>query len=405
MITGLSVSPSAEIPAVLVAVWSADADEPGVVEFGSEDRSVGEVAATAQGNGKFSAVRVGLPPETAGWGRVRHGEAIEEVTATTGERGPISETVVTGEGEGYLLTSVFRNDGAEMIPVIFNDQGQVVWWHDWSVIREGHTSRVWLHEGAITYNIFHLDNREDLDLTGLVTVSLDGSQVKVTQAPENHHDFWIHDDGAIAWLQYDWREFKGVRIAGDALVVQSADGTRKTLWSTWDAIPDEIRTNKVFWSMTNSLEYSAADGAYYISIKEVNTVAKVDATTGETLWLLGDDDADVADGRFVGQHGLQRTDDGLMLFDNRGDKYGSRVMTLDIDEAEGTAEVTALYYGEEAKYTLSYGDVLQQGSDRILAWGEEGRIQRIDADGSLRQEIYLPDTNGVAFVSWVSALQ
>ena len=57
---------------MLVGVWSADVDEPGVVEFGTDERTVGEVAATAQGNGKHSAVLVGLPPETAGWVRVRH---------------------------------------------------------------------------------------------------------------------------------------------------------------------------------------------------------------------------------------------------------------------------------------------------------------------------------------------
>ena len=124
------------------------------------------------------------------------------------------------------------------------------------------------------------------------------------------------------------------------------------------------------WFVLNSSVYSPGDNSLIVSSRE-NFLMKVDYSTKEIRWILGDEtkywssfasltDLSIASGdpKPIGQHSLSIVDDGLLLFNNgepsfrqpNGAPAGRRLtsslaMIYAIDDAARTADATWIYDG------------------------------------------------------------
>ena len=391
-ITDITVSLSPEIASVFTVTWKSDLTD-GVVHFGVGEQTIGTATGRLD-DGTWSAVVVGIPAETTGWYAVAHGEASSEgfPITTGGLAGFPAPVEVSGDLEGYTLTTFLARGEAKMQPVVFNGQGELVWWHTYNEDREWFSSRVRLSadKQSIYYNTYHITLSEPLSFAGIIKVSLDGTAVETIPLPENHHDFLLHEDETIAYIKFDRREVDGTLVAGDAIVERAPDGTETTIWSTWDDLiwdgKGVERKEGIFWTMANNLEYNADQDAYILGSRDRNAILHIDRSTGATNWILGSTTATLTQTDiFIGQHGFHLDGDDLLVFDNLGVPGRSRVIRYTIESE--TATTTWLHENMPVMLTEYFGDVLPLSGDRMLvAWGQGGRLSVLDSTHSTSSE-------------------
>ncbi|MFT5679393.1 MAG: hypothetical protein ACI8RZ_000297 [Myxococcota bacterium] len=385
-ISGIATSLSEEIPSVFTVTWQSALSD-GVVRFGVGEQTIG-TATGERVDGTWQALVIGLPEETTGWFAVGHGEKwSSDQVITTGEGSDFPAPLeVSGDLEGYTLTTFLGLGEAKMLPVILNGQGELVWWHTYDGDREWFSSRTRLSadKQSVYYNVYHITLSAPQSFAGLVKVSLDGATVETIDLPENHHDFLIHEDGTIAYIQFDRREIDGEIIAGDAIVERAPDGTEVTIWSTWDHLTWDgkgaEREGGKFWTLSNNLEYDADNDAYLLGSRDRNTIFHIDRSTGVSNWVLGGLDGTLTqDVFFLGQHGFQQDGDELLVFDNRGAVGTSRIIRYTLATKSATTAWT--HEHDPSVFTEYFGDVMTLSDDRLLiAWGRAGRLSVTDAD-------------------------
>ena len=109
----------------------------------------------------------------------------------------------------------------------------------------------------------------------------------------------------------------------------------------------------VDWTHTNSLTASSFGSAEVldVSLKEWDQILRFDASTGalewrlsgrpaDSDWDLGKDASITGSDAFADQHDAHAIDENvLMLFDNRGDTAGSRVLEISLDPSTDTATI------------------------------------------------------------------
>jgi hypothetical protein len=410
-ITGIAVSLSEEIPAVVVVSWESERTDD-VVCFGVGDQILGETAGELS-DGRWRAVLVGIPPETTGWLMIGSGETWSEAqSVTTGASIFPSPDELSGAMAGYTLTTYLGPGDAKMLPLVLNGAGEAVWWHTYDGDREGFSSRTRLSADGrrIYYNIYHITLSPPQHFAGIVAVSLDGETVEATSLPESHHDFLLHEDGTIAYLQYDRREMDGMLVAGDALVERAPDGTETVIWTTWEGLEWDgkgmVNKEGMFWSLANNLEYDPDSGTYLLGLRDRNEILQISRQTGGIDWILGGPDGTLGQTDvFIGQHGFQRDGDDLLVFDNRGATGESRVIRYTIDAGAGTATTDWTWVNDPLMFTEYFGDVRLLPDDGLLiAWGLGGRLSALDADRQSASERAWGTGTELGFVTWEPTL-
>lgn len=410
-ITDITVSLSPEIASVFTVTWKSDLTD-GVVHFGVGEQTVGTATGVLE-DGTWSAVVVGIPADTTGWYVVAHSEASSEtLPITTGGliKGFPAPVEVSGDLEGYTLTTFLARGEAKMQPVVLNGQGELVWWHTYDEDREWFSSRVRLSadQKSIYYNAYHITLSEPQSFAGIIKVSLDGTAVETIPLPENHHDFLILEDGTIAYIKFDRREVDGMLVAGDAIIERAPDGTETTIWSTWNNLTWDgkgmVREEGVFWTLANNLEYNADQDAYILGARDRNAIFHIDRSTGATDWILGSSATTLTQtDTFLGQHGFHLDGDDLLVFDNLGASGQSRVIRYTI--ASESATTTWLHENEPLMLTEYFGDVLPLSGDRLLvAWGQGGRLSVLDSAHNTSSERAWELGTGIGFVTQEPAL-
>lgn len=111
---------------------------------------------------------------------------------------------------------------------------------------------------------------------------------------------------------------------------------------------------------TNSL-FIDTDENIIISVRHMNSVIKINRTTGEIMWILGGE-ADqfnlTEDQKFSRQHYAHRAQNGNLLIFNNGNKYPITGFPLeDVPEQEKTQEVSSIIeidIDEETKEVIAY---------------------------------------------------
>ncbi|MDP2306051.1 MAG: aryl-sulfate sulfotransferase [Pseudomonadota bacterium] len=384
----LTITADPDVPTILTVTWTTDPATTGFVAFGETTAYGGSTAPEPAPTTAHSAVVHGLAAATT-WHLRPMGDGeggLDQVWTTAAAPSALPILSVSGDPAalgGYLLLPI---TGATYAVAIVDGQGRYVWWHE---AEEGYlvTRAVLSRDGASV--IYTQVATQDYGPDGhLVRVPLDGGEPTILEVPYLTHDFVELPDGTLACLTKDLRD----NVVGDRIVEYAPDGTRSVVWSAFDYFDPaayEIDESDGTWTHANALDYDEAEDAWYISLRNLDTILKSDRASRQLLWRLMPDEPNF---RYVGgatptenQHQFELLPDGgLLVFDNGGESTGSsRVVEYALDETANTATEAWSYSATPPLYVYALGDVDRLEDDRTLVtWSTAGLVQVVEADGT-----------------------
>ena len=134
---------------------------------------------------------------------------------------------------------------------------------------------------------------------------------------------------------------------------------------------EDMSGSNIDLTHTNSIIYDDVEDVIYLNIRNTNTFYKINHTTGEAIWGLGefgnftmfDIYGNERDNLFYHSHGLEQiSDNKFLMFDNdlhnqtNGINQGSRLLEITIDEDKMFANVTWEWISSEDYFTGWFGD-------------------------------------------------
>ncbi|MBI5611243.1 MAG: aryl-sulfate sulfotransferase [Deltaproteobacteria bacterium] len=285
---------------------------------------------------------------------------------------------------------------------IYDDQGQVVWFH--SQAKGSNLVAWWEHDKMLVAGggpALQLNLAGDTLWQGktavLGVVETGGPPQPVTGMV--HGDLRLLPSGNLLGIEFDVQS----GIWGDQLVERKPDGSLVWLWSTFDYLP----AGQGDWTHGNSLQpLDNADTVLY-SPRNLNMIFKIDRKTGKFVLRLGEG-GDFAlqpgsgDDWFALQHAAEELPGNrILLYDNGTMERGfSRAVEYQYDLAAKTAKIVWQYKGEPGKpffspgqgsvQRLPGGDTLVSAPDWKAGWAMPSSLRRVSPAGTLRWRLDLP---------------
>jgi hypothetical protein len=251
---------------------------------------------------------------------------------------------------------------------------------------------------SVVFNLAKVSG-EPSDRSAIVRVSLDGSEVRTTVVPFLAHDFVEHPDGTIAALAFEDRGDPlgegGAKVRGNRIVEIAPDGTQADVWSTWDCfdpttLPGD--TPEIGWTVANALDFDEASGTYLVGLRNLSSIASVDAATRTCPWVFGTAGSTFAfaegSARFLHQHQFHLYSLGeggtrIMLMDNDGMGGASRVLEYELDFAALQAREVWRYISTPRVYTFVLGETMRLADGgAFINWSAAGQMERLDEAGT-----------------------
>lgn len=327
-------------------------------------------------------------------------------------------TAGTDEGtEGYTIAPVITAQGS--FASIFDSNGRLVW--AWE--REDTIWRTAMARGGdgILVNV----HASSLTTKGAVAhVAFDGTVTELAAVRAAHTDFVELPDGALAVLGWTVAEYEHEgetrKILGDTILEVNSEGAVREIWNVFDHFtPDleqrwedtmNIAEGVEDWSHANGFSYDEASDAYLVSVSGLHTVVAVDRMSGAQLWALGEDSSDFAVESMAVHwpHSVYAMEGDRVLVFNRNDyeeQECSEVVIFELDHDAGTATEAMTYGGQDciSVYFLGEARPLPDGGVQVI-WTTGGRIDHIDADGTLRWSLQSALGAGIGFSDFTETL-
>lgn len=392
-----------------------DGGEPWQTPLGSEGR---EHRISLRGLYPGAAVEV-TPVVTTGSGDDR-GETV--ALAPEGLQGlPTVDVIVYEPDEvapGLVLTSLHGFDLSW--PVILDRQGRIVWGtlRGWASIPSptlGSDGAIWFNPSA-----HHIE-----DYRFFVRTTPDGEELRLVNAPLQHHDFVELPDGTIAYLGVEVVEAEVdgvvVDVISDLVMELPAGGlgavaTRFALESVVDIErPCEHFDDSHYgldahdWSHANSLLYLEDDDQFLMMSKNLDALFAIDRQTGGLVWQLGGAGSDFSTTSrpFSHAHMSDWWDGGMLVFDNAYHHEGqvSRVVEYAVDIEGRTYEEVWSFDHPEGAFVQSLGDARRLPNGNVLvSWHDERQMMEVTRDGRIVWWIETSAEMGFARASWISGL-
>lgn len=315
--------------------------------------------------------------------------ASEDQMITTGPLPPeLPELTTTGavsSWPGNYLIIPYQ--GSSLGVVIVDDQGAVVWYDT----LDGDINLMSSILSVDGQSVVHMaaGSQGMLENGSLIRVSLDGDTKTPTLWPYIDHDFTELPDGTIAAIVLSGDD----ELDGTADTIQemAPDGTITKVFDCWDDEHISVFYNPDLstWTHANGLDYDPEEDAYYLSMKEIGTIVKVDRQSGEPLWHLNGDANQFSfpEGTEIiqMQHQFHKIDGGMVIFDNGElDRGYSRAVEYTLDEDALEGEQIWEYIHDPPIGVYAKGDVERyaDGNTRVV-WSSSGEIQDVDPDGNV----------------------
>jgi len=421
----IEVLVSAAVPTAVEVSWTAVEGASAVVDVG-EDESYGRTFAAELENGRFSALLLGLRPASRYHFRVLedvpdNGLSSEDRTFATGAPPlDLAWTTVGGANpEGYFVTSLVH---VPSVVAILDGHGEYVWWYEvgFDSLPGGNemvTRSSLSRDGESMMFLAWTPQYPGLDCTSqrdLVRLSLDGDHLDTRLVSGAHHDFVELTDGTVAVLAYDPIDWEGDEVVGDRLVEVFPGGDERDVWSLWDTMtpqPGGEYGDGTDFSHANALRYSQDQDAYFVSLRLLHTILKIDRITGAVLWRLGGADSDFTlpgggTDLFSNQHQFQILDDGLIVFDN-GEEGASetRGVQYHLDESSWTATPVWTHVPDPPRAVYSLGDVTRSDTgETLVTWATAGEIELLDPSGQREWMMNLGIGSGFGYTTRIDKL-
>lgn len=367
-------------------------------------------------------VLVGILPEVEFAFRVEvlDGSEYRCVATGTGETGPLPaglpewstlspepDKLAPGLNLIPMITSAMP---ADSWLVIVDESGRAVWaWDASGEISGTLATRAWPardRDGILFNSGATSANNPSL----LARVHFDGTWEKIATPLGGHTDFVELDEGRIAYIGWEIREFENQTLLGDHVSVVDADGVLQTLWKSFDNIPIDLDTHWPTgfymadadvgdWSHVNGINWDADSGDIFVTMSVWDGVARIDGATGEQEWLLGSGVGD-----FTSPTGEKVTDmphsvawlgqDELLVFNRTAPSSSgacSRAVDISLDTASGVSNVEGTLTGDACTVVsfLGAAERLENGNT-MIDWSSAGRLDEVAPGGetlwSLRLE-------------------
>ncbi len=426
----VTVTVSPTIPTVVTVSWPVSDDEVagGYVQFGKTRDYGRSTLAAVDDDGVASAVLMGLKPDTD-----YHLRAVE-VMGSESLLGP-DESVTTGAlpsdlpalelavdsgiatHGGYLVTSVLTQPSAA---VMVDADGDYVWAHrlpeEWDtpfvnrVIPSVTGDAVLYHAATSAMS----GEYEGETARVIARVGHTGTGGEVLEIPDVHHDFAELPDGTLAVIKRDRRMTGGEWVEGDQVVEVTPDGSETVIWTVWDHIeydPDEeIPDDDSGWVHANALDHDPDEDAYYLSLRNLGSILKIDRSSGEVLWTLGGIRSDFTlDGStelMELQHQFEVLGDRVLVFDNgSAEQFDSRVVEYRLDQAGGTVELLWEHHDDPPLYNLALGDVSRLPQDHtLITWSSQGQVDEVTRSGDVVWRLRADMGAGLGYTIWLDSL-
>ena len=424
----VTVELSEVIPTVATVRWSVDlADvDSAYVEFGLDGEYGLRAPARPGDDSPFEATLLGMRAATDYTYRVvveSGGESVasESATLTTGPPPPslLSLTLdpeVTDPSRaagGYYVTSTVPG-----FPVIFDAEGNYVWWYTHAGATL-HVTRVWMsHDGRSVLFLRWLSFAGGGDHSGnryVGRVSLDGTEFEQTMLPSSHHDFLELPSGELAALEYSTRTIDEQEVTGDVLVEVDAEGVSTPIWSVWDHVefdPELTTLDGQRFGHFNAVDYHPDEDVYFISSRNFSTIFQIDPATGETLARLGplDGEFEMVGGDmedwWTNQHQFQILGDDVLVFDNGiNGGTGTRAVEVAVDWEAKTVTPTWSYEPDPALGIYALGEVERlPNGNTLITWGSAGQVDEITPEGESVWRANLGLGAGLGYMDWMESL-
>lgn len=408
---------STEVHTVVTVRWTTTEATSGYVAFGEDDGYEMRTPLTAAGT-SHEVLLLGLPADTTAHFQVvtvaEDGTevATDDHTITTGSLPPeLPALTVTGEVKawkgGY---QVFPIQGTTYAVTIVDDQGRYVWYDVLDSSKNVMRALISHDRTAMIYCLAGVAAEGESATSVVMRVSLDGYTVEEIPLPNMDHDFTELPDGTYASIVITPGESGG---NADSIVEMSEDGSSTTtVWNAWEDPNLEWLQNKetMNWSHANGLDYDPTEDVYYISLKDIGTIVKVDRATGQGLWYINGraNEFTFTEGSslVIMQHQFEKQPNGILVFDNGNAERGySRAVEYELDEVNKTAHQVWENIHDPYLQVFAKGDVhrWEDGSTQIV-WSSSGEIQDVEPDGTVTWQLNTELGYATTFVQPVESL-
>lgn len=397
----LELESSAEVPTVVVAVWSTELDVDDVVNarvhFGRPDTEEDLVApvdleldldADADET-RFRTALLGMKPNT------EYAVYVELETKTgTLESKPKTQTtgllpnavprVVTEDTDAAHLFGGFTvactgPGGGEPWAYIWDRDGDVVW------------ARTLVDAGldACVRARMAFDGRAvwvgDLNLSAgsgghLAKLDLLGAEPpQVFDLPNRHHDFAVLPNGNLVYFRQELAEDAGVGAKRD--VIYEFDPVTQESRYLYDELADFAQAIGETSAHTNYIAFVPELSALSFSMLTSNTIGLVSYPEGKLLNTFGGTQSDF-EMSWVKQHGHALDDGKFLVFSNQGPNLLSIVFEFRVDLATKSSELLWQYVSDDS--TATFGDVNRLPNGNLLiTYSNAGAIHELGADRTL----------------------
>jgi hypothetical protein len=413
--SAVSVKVSPHVATVLEVSWSTAGPTIGYVEYGPTSSLGSRTAIETAPVREHKVLVLGLRGDTeyfyrvATWEDTMSGSAAGASPIAKVRTGPLPTGVPnltkTGSGHtGFIVTPLL---GGTRAAVILDSDGEIVWYHCIAKNAEGqpdcaapevpgeerleaYRARISRDGKSVLYNYAKISG-EPSQSSALVRVSLDGAEVSSIAVPLLAHDFVEHADGTLATLTFEDRTFEGMRFRGNQIVEIAPDGARRTAWTSWNCFdPAVIKGDDLMlgWTFANALDLDLAGDAYYVSLRNFSSIAKIDRATGACQWVLGVGASTFtfAEGsaRFLHQHQFHIRGNRILVMDNDGmGGQKSRLMEYELDFTAMQARQIWSYLPTPSVYAFVLGEPIRLADGGVFVnWSAAGQMEHLDKDGA-----------------------
>ena len=208
-------------------------------------------------------------------------------------------------------------------------------------------------------------------------VGLDGVEQALYDTPGLHHGLTELSDATLAWGATD--------ATTETLQLLHPDGTREELWSCRSL---HQQAGSMLPCAANTLLWDAVTDTFLFSFFSTDTVAQIDAATGETLrWfghLPGSWAFDPEESAFWWQHGASLTASGTLLVSSRLDEHAEETVVREyaLDEDASTLRQVWTFGEGEGLYGDELGEAWRlPGGNTLHNLGTAMRVREITPDG------------------------
>lgn len=345
------------------------------------------------------------------------------------ETGPLPPELPTlerarGEGtqtSGFTAMPIITTD--DIFLTVMDSEGEVVWTQavaDWEIWR---VQLALDHSGLLFNRQAHGPPEEGY----IYKIDWEGTIEPVVTHYGLHSDFLELPDGqGYAFLDAELREFdhKGKlrTIMADRLIESDADGNETVVWDAFDSLTldlDQVWPHLNYdwadgveeWTHANGISYDADLDAYFISITELQAVARVNRN-GDPGWVFSESVGDLSPGSedtaVLWPHSVYAEGPDQVVVFNRQEYLNSGCSTVErysVDQESRTFTRIDGYQTDDCLSIYFLGEARPVGEGALqVVWTTSGRVQQLDADLKTAWTLQSNLGAGIGYSSFVEDL-